>query len=164
MRKDYKYELGKVPIILSADKTSLSTNTTEIRVTLLSTAVWVMNCRMENQMPMSWARSTTGRRYSVTNFWASKRISIQLLMRAKRGARGHAATKMVMNPNWSTESSKNTFLYETECSRSQLCLQNNYHNGRSRDPSKLWKRLISSLQRKTSNVFGDGFNLPEGEP
>lgn len=66
----------------------------------------VMNCMMGNQMPMSWARSTTGRRYSVTNFWASKRISTQLLTRAKRGARGQAATKMVMKPNWITDENK----------------------------------------------------------
>ncbi len=37
------------------------------------------------------------------NLWASKRISIQLLRRANRGARGKATTKMVMKPYWMTE-------------------------------------------------------------
>ena len=40
---------------------------------------------------------------SHTNFCASNLISTQLLRRAKRGARGKAATKMVMKPNWRTE-------------------------------------------------------------
>lgn len=57
---------------------------------------------MLNQTPMFWARSATGRRYSHANLWASRRISTQLLRSAKSGARGNAATKMVMNPNWST--------------------------------------------------------------
>lgn len=57
---------------------------------------------MWNQMPMSWARSATGRRYSHTNLRASRRISTQLLSRAKSGASGQAATKMVTNPNCST--------------------------------------------------------------
>ena len=39
---------------------------------------------------------------SLTNFWASSLISTQLLRRAKRGASGKAATKIVMNPNWRT--------------------------------------------------------------
>ena len=39
---------------------------------------------------------------SQTNFWASSLISTQLLRRAKRGASGKAATKIVMNPNWRT--------------------------------------------------------------
>lgn len=58
--------------------------------------------RMLNQTPMFWARSATGRRYSHTNLWASRRTSTQLLRRAKSGAKGNAATKMVMKPNWST--------------------------------------------------------------
>ena len=90
-------------------------------LTLLRTAMCVMNCMMGNQMPMSWARSTTGRRYSITNFWASRRISIQLLMSAKRGARGHAATKMVMKPNWMTEEEEEDEEQRvTGCFRSQL--------------------------------------------
>ncbi|TNN82804.1 hypothetical protein EYF80_007046 [Liparis tanakae] len=50
--------------------------------------------RMLNQTPMFWARSATGRRYSHVNLCASRRISTQLLRRAKSGARGNAATKM----------------------------------------------------------------------
>lgn len=58
--------------------------------------------RMLNHTPMFWARSATGRRYSHTNLCASRRISAQLLRRAKSGARGNAATKMVIKPNWRT--------------------------------------------------------------
>lgn len=71
-------------------------------LTLLMTARCVRPARMWNQMPMSWARSATGRRYSHTNLRASRRISTQLLSRAKSGASGQAATKMVTNPNCST--------------------------------------------------------------
>ena len=55
----------------------------------------------------SWIKtihlSATALLVSQTNFWASSLISTQLLRRANRGARGKAATKMVMKPNWSTE-------------------------------------------------------------
>ena len=72
-------------------------------LTLLMTARCASNSRMLNHIPMSWALSATTRLVSQTNFWASKRISTQLFRRAKSGARGKAATKIVMKPNWSTE-------------------------------------------------------------
>lgn len=64
---------------------------------------------MFNHTPIFWARSATGRWYSHTNLCASRRISTQLLSRAKSGARGNAATKMVMNPNWSTAEQQHSF-------------------------------------------------------
>ena len=72
-------------------------------LTLLMTARWAINSMILNQMPMFSALSATARRVSQTNFWASSLISTQLLMRAKRGARGKAATKIVMKPNWRTK-------------------------------------------------------------
>ena len=54
---------------------------------------------MVNQIPIFSALSATALLVSQTNFWASSLISTQLLRRAKRGARGKAATKIVMNPN-----------------------------------------------------------------
>lgn len=72
------------------------------RLTLAMTDRCDRASRMLNQTPMFWARSATGRRYSHTNLWASRRISTQLLRSANSGARGNAATKMVMKPNWST--------------------------------------------------------------
>lgn len=52
--------------------------------------------------PMSLALAATGLRNSVTNFLASRRISMMLLSRAKRGARGKDATNRVTKPNWIT--------------------------------------------------------------
>lgn len=74
----------------------------EMLLTLLMTDSCASTCRMSNHTPMSSARSATGLRVSHTNLCASKRISIQLLSRAKSGARGKAHTKMVMKPNWRT--------------------------------------------------------------
>ena len=54
---------------------------------------------MVNQIPIFSALSATALLVSQTNFWASSLISTQLLRRANRGARGKAATKIVMNPN-----------------------------------------------------------------
>lgn len=51
---------------------------------------------------MSLALAATGLRNSVTNFLASSRISMMLLSRAKRGARGKDATNNVTKPNWMT--------------------------------------------------------------
>lgn len=65
--------------------------------------------KMLNHTPIFWARSATGRWYSHTNLCASRRISTQLLRRAKSGARGNAATKMVMNPNWRTAEQQQRF-------------------------------------------------------
>ena len=67
------------------------------------TANWASISRILNQIPIFSALSATALRVSQTNFWASSRISTQLLRRAKSGARGKAATKIVMNPNWRTE-------------------------------------------------------------
>lgn len=52
--------------------------------------------------PMSFARAATGLRISATNFFASRRISIMLLSRAKSGANGNDATNSVTKPNWIT--------------------------------------------------------------
>ena len=54
-------------------------------------------------IPMVWVRAAIGRRSWVTNLLASIRISMMLLMRANRGARGKAATNIVTKPNCSTE-------------------------------------------------------------
>ena len=51
-------------------------------------------------------RAAMGRRNCVVNLSASVRISRMLLMKAKRGAIGKAATKMVTNPNWITKTRK----------------------------------------------------------
>ena len=56
-----------------------------------------------NQVPISSALSATGRLVETTNLDASKRISNQLFNRAKKGARGKAATKIEMNPNCITK-------------------------------------------------------------
>lgn len=58
-------------------------------------------------LPMSLAWEGRGRRHCVTNLNASKRISMMLLIRARRGARGNAATKMVVKPNCRTETKTN---------------------------------------------------------
>lgn len=72
------------------------------RLTFAMTDMCDRISKMFNHTPMFWARSATGRWYSHTNLCASRRISTQLLRRAKSGARGNAATKMVMKPNWRT--------------------------------------------------------------
>jgi hypothetical protein len=71
------------------------------------TANWANMSRILNHIPIFSALSATARRVSQTNFWASIRISTQLLSRAKNGASGKAATKMVMKPNCKTEIVKN---------------------------------------------------------
>lgn len=55
---------------------------------------------------MSLACDGRGRRHCVTNLYASRRISMMLLINAKRGARGNAATKMVVKPNCKTETKR----------------------------------------------------------
>ena len=52
---------------------------------------------------MSWERSATGRRSTLTNLKASNLISTMLLSQANNGASGKAATKIVMKPNCMTE-------------------------------------------------------------
>lgn len=57
---------------------------------------------VEHNPPMSLALAATGLLNSDTNFLASSRISMMLLSRAKRGAKGKDATKSVTKPNWMT--------------------------------------------------------------
>ena len=66
------------------------------------TAIFATADKILNQIPMSWARWATGRRRSHTILSESMRISKMLLARAKNGAKGNAATKIVMKPNWIT--------------------------------------------------------------
>lgn len=67
--------------------------------------------------PISLAWEGRGRRHWVTNLYASKRISMTLFSSAKRGARGKAATKMVVKPNCRTVK-KNI---KTQAIRSHSC-------------------------------------------
>lgn len=53
-------------------------------------------------VPMSLHLTASGRRISVTNFAASRRISITLLSKANAGARGKEATNKDTNPYWIT--------------------------------------------------------------
>lgn len=54
-------------------------------------------------LPISGTLSAMGLRSWVVNLTASNRISRMLLMRAKRGPRGKAATNRVRNPNCRTK-------------------------------------------------------------
>ena len=58
-------------------------------------------------IPISCARSATGRRSTLTNLKASNLISTMLLSQANNGASGKAATKIVMKPNCMTENIHN---------------------------------------------------------
>lgn len=55
-----------------------------------------------SSVPMSLHLTASGRRISVTNFAASRRISMTLLSRAKAGASGKEATNRETNPYWMT--------------------------------------------------------------
>ena len=57
-----------------------------------------MACMMLNHAPMSWALSANGLLFVAMYLYASIRISIMLLTRAKKGARGKAATNSVTKP------------------------------------------------------------------
>jgi len=57
--------------------------------------------------PMSIARLDTGRLNCVTSLYASSRISMTLFRSANNGARGNAATNMVIKPYWITEMQQN---------------------------------------------------------
>ena len=72
-------------------------------LTFVITANWANMSSILNQIPIFSALSATARLVAQINFWASNRISNQLLRRAKNGASGKAATKMVMKPNWRTK-------------------------------------------------------------
>lgn len=70
---------------------------------------------------MSFALTATGLLSSVTNFFASRRISMMLFNNANRGASGKDATNKVTNPNWITEKKKKrnsiavVSIYWTQC-------------------------------------------------
>ena len=81
----------------------VQTESNWIKLTLVITANCANMSNILHQIPMFSARSATALRVSQINFCASNRISTQLLSRAKKGARGKAATKIVMKPNCSTE-------------------------------------------------------------
>ena len=78
-----------------------------VKLTLLMTAIWAIISIIVNQIPIFSALSATALLVSQTNFWASSLISTQLFRRAKSGARGKAATNIVINPNWRTEKNNN---------------------------------------------------------
>ena len=78
-----------------------------VKLTLLMTAIWAIISIIVNQIPIFSALSATALLVSQTNFWASSLISTQLFRRAKSGASGKAATKIVINPNWRTEKKNN---------------------------------------------------------
>ena len=59
--------------------------------------------RIPNQTPIPCERSATGLRKFTTKLIASMRSSKILLMSAKNGARGNAATNIVTKPNWITD-------------------------------------------------------------
>ena len=67
------------------------------------TAIFETASNILYQIPKSCARSAIGLLVSQINLFESIRISKILFARAKNGARGKAATKMVMKPNWITE-------------------------------------------------------------
>lgn len=70
---------------------------------------------------MSFVFLGTSLRSRVTILMASKRISMTLLMRASRGARGNAATNMVVKLNWITEerAKKKNIIWQKQ---SSICL------------------------------------------
>lgn len=55
-------------------------------------------------MPISLTRWPTGLLYMISSFFASSLISKILFISAKKGARGNAATNIVMNPYCRTAS------------------------------------------------------------
>ena len=106
---------------------------TQIILTLLMTAIFATALNIPNQIPMSCARWATGLLRSHTILSESIRISKMLLARAKKGARGNAATKMVMKPNWITAKNK-----KRGCFNSRLPL-----NDRSASTWFPWSTTIS---------------------
>ena len=67
------------------------------------TAILATASSILNHIPKSCARSAIGLRVSHISLFESIRISKILFASAKNGAKGKAATKMVMKPNWITE-------------------------------------------------------------
>ena len=72
-------------------------------LTLEMTAIFATASNILNQMPKSCARSAIGLLVSQISLFESIRISKMLFARAKNGANGKAATKMVIKPNWITK-------------------------------------------------------------
>ena len=70
---------------------------------LTHTATQLIVRRIKNQTPIPSARSATGLRKFTKKLIASIRSSTTLLMSAKNGASGKAATNIVTKPNWITE-------------------------------------------------------------
>ena len=96
-------------------------------LTLLITANLANISRILNHIPIFSALSATALLVSQTNFCASSLISTQLLRSANKGAKGKAATNMVMKPNWRTEImftvSTNVFMMRRiNCEKQQLSL------------------------------------------
>ena len=89
-----------LPVMISHCTNYWSTTTIATVLTLLMTAIFAIADNILNQIPMSCALCATGRRKSHTILSESMRISKMLLARAKNGARGKAATKIVTKPNW----------------------------------------------------------------
>ena len=58
---------------------------------------------MKDDLPIVAALVATGLRSWVMNLLESMRISRMLFSKAKKGARGKAATNTVTKPNWITE-------------------------------------------------------------
>lgn len=73
------------------------------RRTFVITLSLAIQSRIRYQTPMSRTRCVTGRRWKVSSFFASNRISSMLFNKAKNGANGKAATKIVTKPYCRTE-------------------------------------------------------------
>ena len=87
--------------------------------------------------PMSIARLDTGRLNCVTSLYASSRISMTLFRSANNGARGNAATNMVIKPYWITEMQKNHTKMHT-------------HNQQT-----LFRHSCRKLQSKNNDIEGN---------
>lgn len=76
----------------------------KIRIlTLVMTDILEIESRILYHIPISVTRCPTGRRNITNNFFASNRISRTLFNKAKNGASGKAATKIVTNPYCNTK-------------------------------------------------------------
>lgn len=79
------------------------------KLTFEITAIFATASRILNQIPRSCALSAIGRLVSQMSLFESIRISKMLFASAKNGARGNAATKIVMNPNCITSNEKRNY-------------------------------------------------------
>lgn len=71
-------------------------------LTFVTTERTAIPLRISSQAPILWALDATGRLNWVVSFQESTLISMMLLIRASRGARGKEATNSVIKPNWIT--------------------------------------------------------------